>query len=253
MIEAVIVDSREPDWVQALHFGGAPVAVQELAAGDLKVYTQDACILLIERKTPDDLLNTLREERLYPQMERMTEGPVDDLLKGERPLVWPYLMITGPIMPGPGGVAVTDRGQTGWKYMSVMGALLSIQEMGVFVSWCASQMEFEHTVISLANRSRSDIQRILPPRPAVMFGAGAAFLAGLPGVGPERVMDLMKWADNIPAHALVGIVDLEISCPLPINVRRQARSLLGLKGTQTLELWQSGELETLRVMEHKNV
>lgn len=248
-IEAVLIDSREPDWIKNLTFGGVPTSITELPEGDVQAVTDDGHTLLVERKTPDDLLGSLRDERLFPQCTRLAQDRLDQLIQGYRPTSWPYLVIAGHLLPGPKGKAHTERGETGWNYASVMGALLSIQEMGVFVVFCG-EMDFENTVISLGKRDRGSVQKILPARPAIMLGPGAAFLASLPGIGPERVIELMRWSANIPAHALAGIVDLDIDAPLPMGTRKRIRSTLGLKDKQVLELWTNNQdMETLKVLE----
>ncbi len=73
-IATVIIDSREPKWVQELSFGGVPTAVAQLDYGDLHVLCEDDCMLIIERKTPDDFLNSLRNERLLCSVCKVCAG-----------------------------------------------------------------------------------------------------------------------------------------------------------------------------------
>jgi hypothetical protein len=234
-IEAVLIDSREPAWVQELRFDDAPTTVMELETGDLHVLCDDGSLLMIERKTPDDLLNTLRDERLLPQIARLVQARIDDQSKGELVTHWPYLVIDGEITRGPDGKAMTSgRGLTGWNYSAVQGALLSAQEMGVCVVTCG-EGEFEDCIIRLSKRERGLI-RLLPPRPPEILGAGATFLASLPGVGIERVMRLLEWSGNMPGHAITGITDLSIDCPLELATRRKIRGMLGLKDAQEISL-----------------
>lgn len=236
MITAVMIDSREPSWLQELKFSGVPTAVIALDAGDLQVLCEDGCTLLIERKTPDDLLNTLRDDRLMPQIARLVQARLDDQAASTKINTWPYLIITGQLYRGANGKTVTgDRGQTGWDWNAVQGALLTVQEMGCMVIFAGGDSDFEDCVIRLSKRSRGEI-KIVPPRPPNILGAGAAFLAGLPGVGPEHAMQLMQWAGNIPAHAIAGIIDLEITCPLPMSTRKKVRAMLGLTDQQNLDL-----------------
>ena len=49
-ITAVVIDSREPEWVQNLKFGGVPTTVATLDFGDLHVLCDDDTTLIIERK-----------------------------------------------------------------------------------------------------------------------------------------------------------------------------------------------------------
>lgn len=82
-ISAIIIDSREPDWVKQLNFGDIPTSVQLLEQGDLMAASNDGELILIERKTPDDFLNSLKSDRLMLQLANM--------LTVTR---WAYLMIT---------------------------------------------------------------------------------------------------------------------------------------------------------------
>jgi len=235
-ISAVMIDSREPEWVQRLQFGGAPTAVLALEAGDIHVLTTDGAQLIIERKTGEDLLNSLRDERLLPQMARLVEKRLDEQAAQGAFTTWPYLVITGTIYRGPDGKVFTgERGLTGWNWDAVQGALLTIQEMGVFVIFAGGDEDFEAAVVRLANRKR-DLITLTPPRPPSILGPGAAFLANLPGVGPENSLKLVEWSNNEPAWALAGITDLAIDCPIPAATRRRIRAMLGLKDRQTLEI-----------------
>jgi len=43
-IQAVQIDSREPEWVRNLQFGSVPTAVTPLPAGDIWVATDDNAV-----------------------------------------------------------------------------------------------------------------------------------------------------------------------------------------------------------------
>lgn len=224
-ISAVMIDSREPDWVKSLKFGGVPVSHEILDAGDFWVLTDDNKILVIERKTPNDFLNTLKEERLFVQMAGLQR------LREEG--YWPYLMITGEISRGANGHVVTDR-ETGWSWNAIEGALLSIQEMGIFVTHCENDFDLENAVIRLADRSR-DEKMILPPaRIGKVLGLQAGFLCGLPGIGPEKVGTILEYCET-PAWALVGLTDKESVIPgIGPGIKNNVRYTLGLKDNQEL-------------------
>lgn len=187
-ITSIIIDSREPDWVQALKFGGVPTAVAPLEAGDFLVATSDQRTLGIERKTSGDFLNTLASDRLFPQLAK---------LKEQTPFA--YLLITGPLQPGADGKTITER-VTGWDWNAVQGALLTVQELGVSVIRAINDEDLEPAIIRLAARHRDDV-RILPPRQPNVYGPGAAVLAALPGIGLER-LDAVLEAAGTPAWAL---------------------------------------------------
>lgn len=250
-IQAIMLDVREPDWIKHLTFGSVPTAVVQLDYGDIHALTDDGCTLVIERKTPEDLLNSLRDDRLLPQMARMVKPRLDEQASQSSFTTWPYLVISGMLYRGPNGKVFTgERGATGWNWDAVQGALLTIQEMGVMIAFAGGDEDFEACVIRLANRKRDAI-KLIPPRPPMIVGPGATFLASLPGIGVEHSMRLLEWSGNIPAHAIAGITDLEIDCPLPTATRKRVRAMLGLKERQQLDicLSQVEDHEVLDVME----
>ena len=179
-IVSALIDQREADWVKSLTFGGAATAITMLDAGDLLVATDDSCLLAIERKTASDLLNTLRDDRLFPQLAKLRDVSP-----------WAYLIVCGVLQPGPGGICIADGRATGWNWASVQGALLTCQEMGIHVLHVASDAEYEAAVIRLANRDRSAL-RITPARDVTIIGEQEQVLASLPGIGAEKARALLE-------------------------------------------------------------
>ena len=237
-ITAVLIDSREPNHIKNLNFNGLPTAVTMLETGDIQAVTDDGCELLIERKTPDDFLNTLKDDRLFPQVARMTEKRNAQILAGETPTVWSYLVITEPMTCSHDGKVITQRGVTGWAYSAVMGAILSIQELGVHVVFCNGDADFQDCVLRLGKRNRDATMRIMPARIPNVLGPKAEFLAGLPGIGIESIQEILKWSDDNLAHALSGLTDLSIKAPIGIQRRKTIKTLLGLEDNQSLEVLQ---------------
>jgi ERCC4-type nuclease len=237
MITACMIDSREPEWVQNLKFGGVPTVVTLLDAGDIWAVTDDGHTLMIERKTPDDFLNTLRDERLFPQLTRLAEKRQEQQEKGEKPTYWPYLVITDEFKRN-GQKVYTER-ETGWSWSSLQGALLTIQEMGVMVVTCGGDSDFEPCVIRLGERNRSEVLNLLPPRQPIMWGPKEAFIAALPGIGPDKTLKIMTWADNNLFYALMGLTDLSMDCPVEgvgKITRQKIRDFLGLSDKKTIEM-----------------
>lgn len=231
-----MIDNREPQWIRELKFGGLPISTSQLECGDIWAATDDGHMLLIERKTPDDFLNSLKENRLFVQLAKLAEKRIEQQLKGEKITFWPYLVITGTFQPGQNGKTVTNR-ETGWDYASIMGSILSIQELGVFVVFCTGDLDFENCILRLIKRKRDDYLDLLPPRPANLLGPKDAFVASLPGVGVERAEELLRWANWNLAHLLCGIVDLNIKIPAIGEItRKKIRTFLGLMDNETIEL-----------------
>jgi ERCC4-type nuclease len=231
-ISAVMIDQREPDYIKA-QFPDAAVTL--LDTGDAWVACDDGNILMIERKTSDDLLGSLRDGRLLEQISRLVDNRINQQLRGERQTYWPYLVIVGALSPDRNGKTYTGR-DTGWAWNAVQGALLTVQEMGCYVVHCPSDTEYARTVTMLANREHDDTVDILPQRQPLPVDAKSMFLMGLPGIGLERARQILEMSGGNLAHALMGLTDLDIKAPVGEHVRRGIRKFLGLQDEQTIEL-----------------
>lgn len=224
-ISAIMLDQREPKWVQELEFGGIPTAVTLLEWGDAMLACEDGTIILVERKTLDDLLGSIQSHRLATQCAGMCEQAR-----------WSYLVITGLPRVNAAGQVMTDRGETGWGLASVMGALLAIQELGVMVTWCTSDTEYESTVLGIGARSHKDEQLILPVKFPTYLSPGEQVLASLPGIGVERIAKLVEYCGNA-AWSLAGLTDRDSEIPgIPKNVKTKVRAALGLKDEEQLNV-----------------
>lgn len=221
MIQSVMIDSREPQWVKDLKFANVPVAVTLLPAGDVWIATDDNALLCIERKTPDDFLNSLRDDRVFAQCAALREQTQ-----------WAYLLITGTFLRGADSKVITGR-ITGWDWNAVQGALLTIQEMGVGVIHCGSDHDLESIVTRLANRNR-EMVRIPPSRLTHVLSDAEAVIASLPGIGIER-LDTINAAYPLNECAYMALCALTDYDPdgwdLPgigAGITRKIRKVLGL-------------------------
>jgi ERCC4-type nuclease len=226
-LSAIMIDTREPDWVQNLTFGGIPTSVQMLDQGDLMAVTEDDHLILVERKTPDDFLNSLKQDRLMLQLANM--------LTVTR---WSYLIITGEFKLGINGEVVTDR-VTGWNWDAVQGAILSIQELGVFVVQCKGDDDYEDAVIRLGNRDRSEVMPIPPAKQPHVYSPSEAIIASLPGIGYKRLKKVLDQSMGSPAWALALLTNLdevERFPGVPYGDRQRIRNILGLKVDEILAI-----------------
>ena len=215
MILSAMIDTREPKWIQDLTFGGVPTAVLELEAGDVWAATEDT-VLIIERKTPGDFLNTLRSDRLFKHGAKM-----------EKASDWCYLVITGELQRGANGKVWVGRRQTGWDWSAVQGALLTVQELGVGVVFAGGDEDFEAAVVRLAGRHRGT-KYIGQPRISHVLSPGEACLAALPGVGLERIGALLEYT-GIPALSLVALTSNDSKIPgIGPVTKAKVRDALGL-------------------------
>lgn len=226
-ISAIIIDSREPDWVKQLNFGDIPTSVQLLEQGDLMAASNDGELILIERKTPDDFLNSLKSDRLMLQLANM--------LTVTR---WAYLMITGEFKLGVNGEVVTSR-VTGWNWDAVQGAILSIQEMGVYVVHCQGDEDYEAAIIRLGNRDRSKVAPVPPAKQPHVYTQAEAVLAALPGIGFKRLKPVLDAGGGSPAWAialLTNLDEVEKFPGVPYGDRQRIRNVLGLKTNEMLAI-----------------
>ena len=197
MIQSVMIDSREPQWVQMLRFGNAPIIVTQLPAGDFWLATGDGTVLVVERKTPGDFLSTLASDRLFAQMAACHAASV-----------WSYLLITGELLRTTDGKVLTDR-VTGWDWNAVQGALLTVQELGVHVTYCNGDNDLVPALTRLANRSREAVP-VGAPRQSRVLSESEQIIASLPGIGMERLDAVATWAGPLSKYgwaALIGLTD----------------------------------------------
>lgn len=217
-LASVAIDQREPDFIKQLAFGGVPKVESLLDSGDILCACTDGSLLAIERKTSDDLLNSLRDDRLFVQIAKLREiSP------------FAYLIITGDLRPGPNGLCWSNHRQTAWNWSSVSGALLTIQELGVHIVQCPSDTEYEATVIRLGNRDRQ-ILKVQPARDATIITEAETILCSLPGIGIERAQALLKFCGSV-AWTLNYLTDLDSVEGVPgigNSIKRRVRRALGL-------------------------
>ncbi len=226
-IIAAIIDTREPLWVKNITFGGAMIATAQLDAGDLLATCDDGALLAVERKTPDDFLNSLREDRLWPQ------------LVGIRALTpWAYLMITGELRRGDDGHVWADGRATGWAWPAIQGALLQAQEMGVFVVYAANSEDYEAAVLRIAARSHRAEMLVAPTRAPRVLSEAERVLCALPGIGLEKVQPILEYTMT-PAMALIWLSQLENEEKVPgigIGTKRAVKRALGLQDDEELTM-----------------
>jgi ERCC4-type nuclease len=220
-----------------LTFGEVPTVVMELETGDVHLMMDDGALLMIERKDADDFLGSIADGRLFAQAARLAEGRLSEQINGKPITTWPYVVITGKLVSNQAGNVITDRGVTGWTWASIQGAVLSLQEMGVFVMFAHADADFEAACILLGNRSRNDI-KVLPARGVEAISQQQAFLMGLPDIGPERAAALLAWGANEPWQVLMGLLDPRLKLPKGIgaSTRLGVRRFLKIPDNLTLDM-----------------
>lgn len=225
MLTGVLIDNREPQSVQNLKFGGVPVMRLQLETGDLWASTDDNQMLIIERKTPSDLLGSIKDGRLFQQVAAMRDKSK-----------WVYLMITGALAHTLDGHVVTENRTTGWRFDDVQGALLTCQELGANVVVCQSDQHYEDAVIRLARRERGEVKALEPRTQAHVLTEAEKVLTSLPGIGLERA-GLLLGEFGSASYAIAWLTWLntfaEIS-GIGDGTKHNVRRALGLKPDEWL-------------------
>lgn len=242
MLTACMIDQREPEHVKALKFGGIPTVVTLLDCGDLWASCDDGELLVIERKTPNDLLNSISDGRLFNQCS---------VMRGRS--VWAYVCITGALNHTVNGFVTVDGNVTGWRFDDVQGALLTCQELGVSVLFCRGDKEYEATIQRLARRERVKEKAIAPRTNGRLLTPGEQILISLPGIGLERAQALLGEFDHV-ACALAWLTwrhkdsryDIAgVGLGTKLNVRRA----LGLNEDEELDVYKPEAIEKMKEQE----
>jgi ERCC4-type nuclease len=234
-LASVIIDQREPTPIQRLPFGGAVISISLLEYGDLLAIADDGTLLCVERKTPDDLLGSIRDNRLWTQL-----AGISQITR------WAYLLITGELRRGTDGYVQTDGRTTGWSWAAVQGALLQAQEMGVFVVQAACELDYEDAVLRLAARSHREEMLVAPARCPRVLSEAEQILCALPGIGPERVQPILEYTSS-PAWALSWLTQLEAQERVPgigDGTKKSIRRVLGLADEEELSvIYKNGQIK----------
>jgi ERCC4-type nuclease len=224
-LTSVIIDSREPNHIQALKFGGTPKITMQLETGDLWVATDDGEMLIIERKTPSDLLGSIKDGRLFQQVAAMREKSK-----------WCYLMITGALAHTLDGHVITDNRTTQWRWDDLQGALLTCQELGVSLVVCQSDQHYEEAVLRLARRDRKAVKAIEPRVEPHVLTEQEKVLISLPGIGVERAGLLLGEHGSV-AYSLAWLTWLDSFAEVSgigNGTKHSVRRALGLKPEEWL-------------------
>ena len=146
--------------------------------------------VVVERKTPSDFLNSIKDGRLFDQAMRLVEH-----------CKYPIILITGFFYESNDHVIIMGK-ETGWNWWSVQMSILRLQYAGCGVMMVAPK-HMEQVVAHLYRwlyEGRQEVRR-KPVSPLIPISEEAEFLCGLPGIGPDRAKDVLAYAGT-PANAL---------------------------------------------------
>ncbi len=230
-IKAIAIDSREPPWVKDLSFDSSLRVKPDpaLEFGDAWIMTDNGDLIVVERKTPTDLLGSIKDGRVFPQVKGLREKSK-----------WAYVVVTGPILCSQFGKVIADERVTGWDYNAIQGALLSIQEAGVGIVYCDGDKEYERTLTRLSNRQRTEEVVIEPRQHSRLMNPAEIMLTALPGIGIERAQRLITEFNGRAGEVLTWLTWIhpegyEID-GIGNGVKKAVRVALKLKDNEQLDL-----------------
>ena len=113
---------------------------------------------------------------------------------------------------------------THWQFRSVIGALLTVQELGVFIVHSNDNADLANTLKWLYERDRSVEYTPKPRKVGVLMTDEEKLLCALPGIGPVRATSLLAEFGTV-ARVLAAISQNE-------NIRR----VLGLSDNEVLKI-----------------
>lgn len=231
-IKSMMIDHREPPAVTRLRIDNVPTTITPLPCGDIWLAAADGALLIVERKTADDLLASIADGRLFEQAAKMIEMSP-----------WSVIAVEGTLTPSADGRTLIDGALVGWRWASVQGALQTVQELGIPVVYLSGPEERVPFLIRLAGRDRGPVRTGAPRKPELL-APGMAFLMSLPGIGGDRAKLLMEQAGNA-AQALSYLTDLDWTSNVTgigDGTKSKVRDALGLEPQQKMTVITEVEL-----------
>ena len=240
----MLIDAHEPETLRKQlvdAFVGATVAELGDSCGDLWIELETG-IMIVERKTPDDLTASIADGRLFRQSEHIP-----------RLCRFPFLVVDGELRYSDDGFLFGVRGRlgyvkTGWRKDSIEAALIKAQMHGmILVRDCENYiLQLGHLIAMCERADVAHVNRYKARNQNPFEDATQAkidFLAQLPGVGTERaaklveamdggVMELIAWIANRNGREVDAS---KIALWGPVT-HEKVREFLGLRPSQRIRI-----------------
>lgn len=176
----IVVDSREastsPKLVEVLK-KKMEVRIEPLEAGDYYIPGNQS--FLVERKTVGDFVASVRDGRLWGELEKMKSSNAGH----------PFLLVEGPL-------GLIEK-FTNWNPASVAGLLLSVEDgWGVPILWSQNAVWTHFYLVSMVNRAEREEGKeyclSFAPKRVEPERIQLTVVSSLPGVGPEKAKKLLE-------------------------------------------------------------
>jgi ERCC4-type nuclease len=200
----VIADDREPDTViEALNlYENIKLTKQRLNTGD---YVIDGR-LLVERKTLQDLINSIKDGRLFSQAGRLAESPLQSLI----------------ILEG----ATRDL-KSNMRREAIQGALITLSiYFGIPLLRAMHPQETAQLIFLIARQGRAISSGALQrkgKRPRGKRKTQLYILQGLPNIGAERANALLNQFGDVESVFTAASDELESISGIGTNTAKKIR------------------------------
>jgi len=223
-LSAVILDVHEADWVKTITFGDLVPATTALHVGDAWLTTDAGMTIIVERKSVNDLINSVLDDGLKNQGVRMV---------AEGLFSWRYLIYTRPEVRGEFVVLQGTPTKIRWRH--ILGVLVDLQEMGITCIPIAADSEYGPTLKWIAERDHGDVRAKAHRRRGVMETPQEFFLAGIDGLA-ARATTIMEKCGTL-GWALDFLTEINPSIKVPgigNGTIANVRALMGLGDDERL-------------------
>jgi ERCC4-type nuclease len=210
------------------------VATSKLSVGDFQIIRDDGLMLIVERKTPQDLLGSIGDGRLMKQCASIGNMILDaSESENSRPVLG-FLLIVGKLYPIKGKTH-TEAGETNWNWASVQGALLTVQGLGMKIYHAESEFELEKVIISLSKKDFVGEYWLPPDKSLAKISPTIAMLANLPGIGIEKALVLSGHTHDNFIHSLKVLLDHDTKIKGIGKLTKEAiRNAIGIEEDQSI-------------------
>ncbi len=158
-----------------------------VTAGDINIPLSDGSILAIERKTPEDFLQSIASNHIYDQLEVMAQHA-----KYSAFIVTGYFEYTNK-----SDMVSIDGNVTKWRGASVRATMSLIQYSGCALIFCPVN-QYPNMIAELYNTVNKPDERIHVAKNRIItfppVDERIEFIAQLPGVGLKLATSLLKFA-----------------------------------------------------------
>ena len=193
--------------------------------------------IVVERKTPADFLSSLGDNRLFNQAYGLNSF-----------VKYPIILVTGEFLKTRDGHVSTGERSTDWNWWSLQMALMRLQLAGCVVMQIDDK-EIAEYIEHLWRWLYGSPSWVRKPAvaPLIPLGDEAEFLCGIPGIGPARSVDILRYTGSVK-DALFFLTNPD-SIKLPNRPQGIGKAII----RQTRDFFGLGKKEVMVAVEEDSI